>query len=75
MNAKPEKQIQYGIRLLESVLDRSDKIAEHMSRPGIMQVTRADVIRLAVSRGLEQIESEESVTPKKNNEKRKRDAQ
>jgi predicted DNA-binding protein len=73
MNAKPEKQIQYGIRLLESVLDRSDKIAEHMSRPGIMQVTRADVIRLAVSKGLEQIESE--VTPKKNNEKRKRDAQ
>ena len=57
MNDKQEQQIQTAIRLPESVLDRADKVAERMSRPG-MRVTRADVLRLATHQGLDQLEAE-----------------
>lgn len=68
----PEKQIQYGIRLSESMLDRADKLAEQMSQPGIMRITRADAIRIAISRGFEQLESEKTTKPARRNEKRNR---
>ena len=58
MNDKQqEQQIQTAIRLPESVLDRADKVAERMSRPGL-RVTRADVLRLATHQGLDQLEAE-----------------
>ena len=52
-----EQQVQTAIRVPESLLERVDKIAEAMSQPG-MRVTRADVLRLATYRGVEQIEVE-----------------
>lgn len=52
-----ELQVQTAIRLPESVLERADKVAQRMSRPGL-RVTRADVLRLATHQGLEQLEAE-----------------
>lgn len=57
MNDKQDQQVQTAIRLPESVLDRADKVAERMSRPGF-RVTRADVLRLATHQGLDQLEAE-----------------
>jgi predicted DNA-binding protein len=54
---KHEDQIQTAIRLPESLFDRLDKLAEQLSRPG-MKATRAGVMRLAVFRGVEQLEAE-----------------
>jgi predicted DNA-binding protein len=52
-----ENQIQTAIRVPESVLKRFDKLAEQMSVPGT-QITRADVHRQAVYRGLAELEKE-----------------
>ena len=57
MNDKQEQQVPTSIRLSESVLERADKVADRMSRPGL-RVTRADVLRLATHQGLEQLEAE-----------------
>ena len=54
---KPEQQLQTAIRYPESWADRMDKIAERMSQPG-MRVTRAEVVRLALHRGIVEMESE-----------------
>lgn len=55
MNDKQEVQVQTAIRLPESLLARIDKVAEHMSEPG-KRFTRAEVLRLAAFRGVEQLE-------------------
>jgi len=52
-----DPQVQTAIRLPESLLDRVDKLAEKMSQPG-MRVTRAEVLRLATFRGIDQLEGE-----------------
>lgn len=52
-----EKQVQTAIRVSESLLDRADKVADRMSRPG-MRITRADVLRLAAHQGMDQLEAE-----------------
>lgn len=52
-----EQQVQTAIRLPEALLERVDRIAETMSQPG-MRVTRAEVLRLATYRGVEQLEAE-----------------
>ena len=57
MNDKQEIQVQTAIRVPESLLDRVDKLAEQLSQPG-MRVTRAEVLRLAAYRGVEQLEAE-----------------
>jgi len=57
MSDKQEQQVQTAIRLPESLLDRVDKLAETMSQPG-MRVTRAEVLRLAAYRGVDQLEAE-----------------
>jgi len=57
MSEKQEAQIQTGIRLSDSLLGRIDKLVERMSEPGL-QLTRADILRLAVFRGVEQLEAE-----------------
>jgi len=54
---KPEKPIQWAIRLPASFLIRLDKLAENMSQPG-MKLTRAQVLRLAAYRGVDLIEAE-----------------
>lgn len=57
MSEKQEELIQTALRVPESLLERIDKIAESMSRDGI-RITRADVLRSAVFRGIEQLETE-----------------
>jgi len=51
------KQVHTGIRLPENLIERIDKIAKRMSRPGI-DVTRAEVLRLAATMGVERLEKE-----------------
>lgn len=54
---RDEIRIQTAIRLTESFMNRLDKFAVHMSRPGL-RVTRTEVLRIAAIRGLEQLEEE-----------------
>jgi predicted transcriptional regulator len=60
-DAKPEgvreAQVQTGIRLSESLVERVDRIAEAMSQPGLT-LTRSDVLRMAVHKGVDQLEAE-----------------
>lgn len=52
-----EQQVQVAIRFPESWLARLDRLAEKRSEPG-MRVTRTEVLRLAVYRGLVELEAE-----------------
>ena len=52
-----ENHVQTGVRVPKSALSRADKLAEVMTQPGIL-VTRADVMRSAMLRGLDQLEAE-----------------
>ena len=49
--------VQVAIRLPQAWLERLDKLAEKMSQPGI-QLTRTELHRAALYRGIEQLESE-----------------
>ena len=51
--------VQYGIRLTKDCLARVDKLAERMSQPGI-RLARAEALRVAIFRGLDQLESEQT---------------
>lgn len=55
MNVKQEQQVQTAIRLPKSIIDRIDKLAERVSQPG-MRATRADALRIALGRGLDELE-------------------
>lgn len=57
MREKQEQQIQTAFRLPKTLLTRADKLVERMSQPG-MKLTRADVVRAALFRGIEQLEAE-----------------
>jgi len=57
MSEKQDEQIQWAVRLPESFLERADKLAERMSEPA-MKITRTDVLRMAMFRGIEQLEAE-----------------
>jgi predicted DNA-binding protein len=52
-----ETQVQTAIRIPESIVARFDKLAEQMSKPG-MSISRADVHRQAIYRGLVELEKE-----------------
>jgi predicted DNA-binding protein len=52
-----ENQVQTAIRVPESVLERFDRLADQMSVLGT-KITRADVHRQAVYRGLAELEKE-----------------
>jgi predicted DNA-binding protein len=52
-----EEQVQTAIRLPQSLLDRLDRLAEKMSQPG-MKITRTEVLRLALFKGVDQLEAE-----------------
>ena len=52
-----EAQVQTGIRLPQTLVDRVDRIAASMSRPGLT-LTRSDVLRMAVHKGVDQLEAE-----------------
>lgn len=54
-----DPQVQTGIRFPRSLFKRADSLAESMSQPG-MRMKRADVIRLAVFKGIELFEKERS---------------
>jgi len=57
MADKEEAQVQTAIRIPESWIERIDKIAEQMSKPG-MQISRADVHRIGLHRGIVELEKE-----------------
>lgn len=57
MNDKRKHQTQTAIRLTDELLERVDRLAERMSAAGV-PITRADVHRLAVLRGVERLEAE-----------------
>jgi len=59
MTDKQEQQVQTAIRVPESWLGRLDKIVERMSQPG-MKVTRTEALRIAVHRGLVELEKLET---------------
>lgn len=50
-----KKSIQTAIRLPEALLKRIDRIAARMSQTGLA-VTRSEVLRLAATKGVEQLE-------------------
>ncbi len=49
-----------AFRLDESLLKRLDKYAERLSKETGLPATRADVVRLLLTRGLEEAEHEQS---------------
>jgi predicted transcriptional regulator len=51
---KKKSKTQTAIRLEDELLAQVDKIAENMSTPGMNPYTRSEVIRLFVTRGVEQ---------------------
>ena len=55
--SEKENTIQTAVRVPESWLERLDKIAEKLSQPGA-SLTRTDALRVALYRGIEQIENE-----------------
>lgn len=57
---KPDSEVfQTAFRVPNLLLDRVDKIARKMSRPGV-RIKRSAVLRMALYRGVNQIESEGS---------------
>ena len=54
---RESNDVQVAIRLSSSWLERRDKLAERMSQPGI-KLTRTDLHRAALHRGIEVLESE-----------------
>ena len=52
-----EHQVQTAVRVPESWLERLDRLAEGMSRPGV-PATRAGALRSALHRGLVELEKE-----------------
>ena len=55
--AKSDKDSQVTIVLPGAWLDEAQSIAEHRSEPGLA-VTRADVLRIALRRGLDELAAE-----------------
>ena len=54
---KEENQVQTAVRLPESWLERIDRLAESMSKPGV-PTTRAGAMRTALHLGLVELEKE-----------------
>ena len=52
-----DQQVQTAIRLPESLFTRLDKLAERLSQPGL-QITRTKALRLAIFRGVAELETE-----------------
>ena len=57
MAGKQEEHEQTAVRLPKSWLERLDKIADRMSRPGV-RVTRTAALRDALHHGIEVLEAE-----------------
>jgi hypothetical protein len=55
---KQESQVQTGMRVPESWLDRLDRLAKKRSEPGIT-ITRTEMLRLATYRGIVELEAED----------------
>lgn len=52
-----EDQIQTAVRLPKSWFARLDKLAEQLSQPGLT-LSRTDALRMAIARGMAEMESE-----------------
>lgn len=64
MKTKTKGVVVYGIRVSRELLARADKLTDLVSEPG-RNVLRAEVLRMAVYRGLEQLEKEYPASPAK----------
>jgi hypothetical protein len=59
-----ENTTQVAFKIPEEWIERADKLAKALSRPGISTVTKTEVLRAAMGVGLVALE-EETETPKK----------
>ncbi len=57
MSEKQDQYVQTAVKLRQSSLDRADKLAERMTQPGL-DLTRTDLIRMALHRGFDVLEAE-----------------
>jgi len=57
MSKKKDTELQTAVRITGSAVERMDALAAQRSEPGA-RVTRADVHRLALYRGLDLLEAE-----------------
>jgi hypothetical protein len=62
--AKSDNDSQITLNLPGNWVDDAEAVAAAMSRPGLA-VTRADALRMAVRKGLDELMREHSKTPKK----------
>lgn len=53
--SKQEPYIQTAVKVPSALLERMDRLAEHMSQQG-MRVTRSEVLRLAAFKGMDILE-------------------
>jgi hypothetical protein len=58
MSEKMEEQVQTAMRVPKSWYARADKIAERMSKPPSIRITRTEVLRHATQLGLEVLEAQ-----------------
>jgi hypothetical protein len=57
-----ENLVQTAVRVPRALLERIDRLAVAMSQPGL-RVTRTDVLRLAATHGVGQLETEQRRRP------------
>jgi hypothetical protein len=57
---RSEKKTQVALRVDDGYLEDADALAEKMSRPGL-NVTRTDVLRMAIIAGLKEIRRDQRV--------------
>jgi predicted DNA-binding protein len=66
VTVKQETQTQTAIRLPDSLLARIDKLATHMSESDLgKRYTRAEILRMAAFRGVQQLETSYPLIGKK----------
>jgi hypothetical protein len=70
MPREPADTIQVSVRIEKAWVNELDALATAMSRPGI-ELARADVLRAAIARGIEELKAEVIPTDRKSEPKQK----
>jgi hypothetical protein len=68
MPREPADTIQVSVRIEKAWVEQLDELARIMSRPGI-ELARADVLRAAIARGIEELRAEVIPTDRKSEPK------
>ena len=71
MAREPADTIQVSVRIEKAWVTQLDELATRMSRPGI-DLARADVLRAAIARGIEELRAEILPSDRKSEPKPKR---